>query len=427
MARTAKRESALDRSVGLWQLVFYGSGTILGAGIFVVVGEVVGEAGRLAPLAYVLAGVVAISSALSFAEMGARIPTAGGPIDYLERAFDVRWLGSGAGWMLIVANTVSAATIVTGFVAYLNSFAFVPDWMATVALVVVLGGVAIAGMKESSWLMTATTLIGLGALLAVLWALRGALLAAPGEVLAGLGLEAGFGRAREAAAATSSSTAGFGMIFAGSILAVYSFIGFGDMAQTAEEVRDVKRALPRAMMISLGLVFVFYVLIAMALVGTGELAAIAGASAPLVKAVELSGWPGLPIAIASLFVIVNGALTQIIAASRLLLDIARDGRGAPPVFARVSDKTDTPVPATLVIAGTVVTLALLVPLKSLAEMTSFAILVVFVGVNLSLIRMKRRSQPEEVPDIPIAIPVIGALAAAGALAGQVIQFASGGS
>ncbi|NGX14777.1 amino acid permease, partial [Wenzhouxiangella sp. XN24] len=177
MTRTAKQESPLDRSVGLWQLVFYGSGTILGAGIFVVVGEVVGEAGRLAPLAYVLAGVVAITSALSFAEMGARIPTAGGPIDYLERAFHVRWLGSGAGWMLIVANTVSAATIVTGFVAYLNSFAAVPDWMATVVLVIVLGGVAVAGMKESTWLMTATTLIGIAALLAVLWALRGALAA----------------------------------------------------------------------------------------------------------------------------------------------------------------------------------------------------------------------------------------------------------
>ena len=427
MARTAKRESALDRSVGLWQLVFYGSGTILGAGIFVVVGEVVGEAGRLAPLAYVLAGVVAISSALSFAEMGARIPTAGGPIDYLERAFDVRWLGSAAGWALITANTVSAATIVTGFVAYLNSFASVPDGMATVALVLVLGGVAVAGMKESTWLMTATTLIGIGALLAVLWALRGALVAAPAEVLAGLGAgpESGSGRANEVA--TFSSATGFGMLFAGAILAVYSFIGFGDMAQAAEEVRDVKRTLPRAMMISLGIVFVFYVLIAMALVGTGQLEAIADASAPLVKAVELSGWPGLPIAIASLFVIVNGALTQIIAASRLLLDIARDGRGAPPVFARVSDKTDTPIPATLVIAGTVVTLALLVPLKSLAEMTSFAILVVFVGVNLSLIRMKRRSQPEEVPDIPRVIPVIGALAAAGALAGQIVQFASGGS
>src|SRR6056297_3799278 len=146
MTRTAKQESPLDRSVGLWQLVFYGAGTILGAGIFVVVGEVVGEAGRLAPIAYALAGIVAITSALSFAEMGARIPTAGGPIDYLEQAFHIRWLGSGAGWVLMVANTVSAATIVTGFVAYLDSFASVPGWIAAAGLIIVLGGIAIAGM-----------------------------------------------------------------------------------------------------------------------------------------------------------------------------------------------------------------------------------------------------------------------------------------
>jgi len=250
--------------------------------------------------------------------------------------------------------------------------------------VIVLGGVAVVGMKESTWLMTATTLIGIAALLAVLWALRCALVEAPAEVLAGLGwgAEPGGGTETGTGNATTSSMAGFSMLFAGAILAVYSFIGFGDMAQTAEEVRDVKRTLPRAMMISLAIVFVFYILIAMALVGTGRLEVIADASAPLVKAVELAGWPGLPVAIASLFVIVNGALTQIIAASRLLLDIARDGRGAPGVLAHVNDTTDTPIPATLIIAATVLVLALLVPLKSLAEMTSFAILVVFVGVNL---------------------------------------------
>ncbi len=131
MDEQEQRDTQLKRSVGVWQLVFYGSGTILGAGIFVVIGEVLGEAGRLTPLAYGLAAIVAITSALSFAEMGARVPTAGGPIDYLERAFNLRWLGSGVGWVLIVANTVSAATIVTGFVAYLNSFASVPDWIAT--------------------------------------------------------------------------------------------------------------------------------------------------------------------------------------------------------------------------------------------------------------------------------------------------------
>lgn len=371
---------------------------------------------------------MAVTSALSFAEMGARIPTAGGPIDYLECAFDMRWLGTGAGWILMIANTVSAATIVTGFVAYLNSFATVPDWMATTVLVLVLGGVAVAGMKESTWLMTMTTIIGIAALVAVLWVLRGALMTAPAEVLAGLGLGAGSGSGGALGNTPTSSTAGgFGMLFAGAILAVYSFIGFGDMAQTAEEVRDVKRTLPRAMMISLGIVFVFYILIALALVGTGQHSIIAQASAPLVKAVELAGWPGLPIAIASLFVIVNGALTQIIAASRLLLDIARDGRGAPRFFARVSDKTDTPISATLLIAGTTLALALLLPLKALAEVTSFAILIVFVGVNLSLIAMKRRIQPNDVPNIPIFVPVIGAIVAVLALGGQIVPVVTGGS
>lgn len=422
MSRATKQDSGLDRSIGLWQLVFYGSGTILGAGIFVVVGEVLGVAGALTPFAYALAAVVAMTSALSFAEMGARIPTAGGPIDYLERAFHMRWLGSGAGWVLMVANTVSAATIVTGFVAYLDSFASVPGWIATVALIIVLGGIAVAGMKESSWLMTVTTIIGITALLAVLWALRDALMAFPGALLSG---PAGDTGGEAGAVAFSFGFDGFGMLFAGAILAVYSFIGFGDMAQTAEEVRDVKRNLPRAMMISLGIVFVFYMLIAMALVGTGEVDVIAGASAPLVKAVELSGWPGLPIAIASLFVIVNGALTQIIAASRLLLDIARDNRGAPAVFARINGRTDTPIPATLVIVALVLLLALLVPLKSLAETTSFAILIVFLGVNLSLIRMKRRSQPDDVPDIPVFVPIIGAIASAAAIIGQIVQFGFG--
>lgn len=421
---TNQQESQLDRSVGLWQLVFYGSGTILGAGIFVVIGEVLGAAGRLAPLAYALAAIVAVNSALSYAEMGARIPTAGGPIDYLERAFNLRWLGSGVGWVLMVANTVSAATIVTGFVAYFNSFAPISDWMAAVVLVIVIGGVAIAGMRESAWLMTFTTLIGLAALLVVLWALRSALIASPAAILAALGFGSGASGETETAA-SSSAFGGFSMLFAGAILAVYSFIGFGDMAQTAEEVRDVKRVLPRAMMISLAVVFVFYTLIAMSLVGTGQIDIIAVASAPLVKAVELSGWPGLPIAIASLFVIVNGALVQIIAASRLLLDISRDGRGAPGFFARVNDSTDTPIPATLLITGIVLTLALLVPLKSLAEVTSFAILIVFVGVNLSLIRLKRDSQPDDVPDIPTWIPVVGAIVSTAALVGQIFQFASG--
>lgn len=414
---------ALRREVGLVRLVFYGSGTILGAGIFVVVGEVVAEAGRLAPLAYLAAAVVAITSALSFAEMAARIPTAGGPIDWLERAFGPSWLGSAAGWTLTAANTVSAATIVTGFVAYLSSFAPVPDWIATLVLVAALTAVAVAGMSESAWAMTVTTVIGIVTLLAVVWALRDGLLAAPAVVWEAL---AGGGAAGPAAQGGSGVGGGLAGLFAGAILAVYSFIGFGDMAQTAEEVRDVRRTLPRAMTISLAIVFVFYLAVAGALVGTGSLGEIAGAEAPLVKAVELVGWPGLPVAVASLFVIVNGALTQIIAAARLLLDLARDGRGAPGLLARISHRTATPVPATLLVGAVVLALALTVPLKSLAEATSFAILLVFAGVNLALVRCKRAGQPDGVPDVWIAIPVVGAAASLLALAGQAFLTLAGG-
>ncbi|NDY95089.1 APC family permease [Wenzhouxiangella limi] len=401
------RKSALKREVGLVQLTFYGTGTILGAGIFVVIGEVLGEAGGLAPLAYLLAAVVALTTALSYSEMAARVPTAGGPVDYVERAFGRRWLGSLAGWALIVANVVSAATIITGFVAYLSSFIAVSDWLATILVAVAVVGVAAAGMKESAWLMSATTLIGIGTLLVVLWALRDGFVAAP--------------QAIAAAPAQIDGSAGAALL-GGAFLAIYSFIGFGDMAQAAEEVRDVKRVMPKAMVLSLAVVFLFYLSVSAALVGVGGLEELAAAKAPLVVAAGREGWPELPIALASLAVIVNGALTQVIASARLLFDAGRDGRGAPAILGKVSAMTDTPLAATLTVGGVVLGLALLVPLKQLATGTGFAILVVFIGVNASLIVFKRREQPAEVPDVPILIPWIGGFVCAGALIGQLALY-----
>lgn len=405
---TAKQaeESGLKRSVGLTGLTFYGAGTILGAGIFVVIGEVIGEARQLAPLAYALAAIVAVTSALSFSEMAARIPTAAGPIDYLERAFGLRWLGSLTGWVLMIANIVSGATISTGFVSYLSSFVTVSDWIATPLLVLALAAISCAGMKQSAWLMTITTLIGMGTLLLILWALRDGLAAAPSAVFAG----------------GEWSMAG---LFTGAFLAIYAFIGFGDMAQTAEEAKNVKSTLPRAMILALIIVFAFYIAVSSALVGSGGLDGIAGAKAPLVHAAAQNGWPAMPLAIASLFVIVNGALTQIIAAARLLMDLGRDGRGAPSLFGRINKTTKTPVLATLLICAIVLVLALLIPLKQLAEGTSFAILLVFLGVNLSLIAIKRQGQPEDVPDVWRIVPVIGAAACTVALVGQVFIWLSG--
>jgi amino acid transporter len=402
---------ALARSMGFGTLIFYGTGTILGAGIFVVIGEVIGVAGVLAPIAYATAALVAVFTALSFAELAARIPSAGGAIDYTDEAFGSSSLSAATGWMLIVANVVSGATITTGFVSYLNSFVDVPGWLATAGLVALLGAISIAGMKQSAWFMTLTTSIGIVVLLLVLYLLRDSLTGWPTAL---------------AESGRTGSASAVGAIFAGAFLAIYSFIGFGDVAQTAEEVKDVKRVMPRAMAVVVVTVFVFYVAIAAALGGRDDLDQIASADAPLVyAATKDSGFPALPLAIASLFVIVNGALTQVIAASRLLLDMGRDGRpGGFRWMASVNETTQTPIPATLASLAVILILALFVPLGMLASGTSLAILVVFIAVNAALHRLKQNSQPNDVPDMPRFVPVLGAVFCTLAVIGQLTLWVS---
>lgn len=401
---------ALQREMNLTGLVFYGTGTILGAGIFVVIGEVLGKAESATPLAYALAGLVAVFTALSFAEIGARIPTAAGAIDYLKGAFGDRFhLPAIVGWLLIVANVVSGATITTGFVSYLQSFVPISNWLATIGLVLVVGFISIAGMKQAAWFMSLTTFVGLATLLTILWLTRDGLFAWPGMLIEGdmLGQE-------------GSGT--FAMVFAGAFLALYSFIGFGDMAQTAEELKRPKRNLPLGIVITIILVFSFYLLIAMALSGLEDIAGIADADAPLVHAATRStDFPALPLALASLLVIINGSLTQIVAASRLLMDLGRDKRGGVPrQLGKVNERTDTPVRATLIVLVIALALALFIPLGTLAAGTSFAILLVFALVNLALWRLKRQSQPDDAPNLLIGVPVIGFALCALTIIGQLI-------
>ncbi|CUH14863.1 putative amino acid permease YhdG [Jannaschia seosinensis] len=417
---TTTQGSALEKSMGTVGVTFYGIGTILGAGIFVVIGEVVAKAGALSPLAYLLAATIAVTSALSFSEIAVRIPSAGGAIDYTEAAFQRGWLSALVGWTLVVANIVSGATITTGFVSYLNAFFDVSQWVSTIGVVVLLTLVAAIGMKQSAWFMSATTLVGLCALVLIVWINRDGLLASPGAMMAQFG-----GGDGDVAPATGDTGMAAGL-FAAAFLAIYSFIGFGDVAQTAEEVRDVRHTLPRAMVIVLIVVCLCYVVVAMAITGSGDTEEVAEAAAPLVAAVERHSWPGLPFGIASLFVIVNGGLTQIIAASRLLLDLARDGYPAPAIFGRVNGRTGTPLVATLASSAVVLGLALFVPLGTLAQATSLAILMVFFAVNAALWKLKRRSQPENVPDVWIGWPVLGAVLCGGAVGGQIWQWLSSG-
>ena len=409
-ALPAPRQAVLQRELGPVLLTLYGLGTILGAGIYVLIGEVAGAAGLLAPLAFVLAALVASLTALSFSELTARIPDAGGPIDYAREAFGRRRLCIAIGWGLAATGVVSAATILTGFERYASLFIDLPPLLAITLVTLALGAVAMAGMRESAWFMAVTTLLGIGGLAYVVW------VAAPsiGEVPVAL------------VAAASDLEAGMLLgLFLGAFLAFYSFIGFEDMANLAEEVRDVKRNLPRAIMAAVVISLLIYALVVMAAVSVLSPDDLALAHAPLVAVVEARGHPGAPLGLISLFIIVNGALGQIIMATRLLMDMGRDRRGAPLILGEIHPRTHTPVIATLLVTATVLVLALFLPLKTLANLASAIMLAVFVTVNASLIVLKRRGQPEDVPNVPRWIPWLGLILSAGALVAQGVITATG--
>ncbi|MFN2381403.1 MAG: APC family permease, partial [Guyparkeria sp.] len=303
---------------------------------------------------------------------------------------------------------VSGATILTGFERYASLFIDLPRAWTLIIVTLALGGIAIAGMRESAWFMAVTTLLGMAGLGYVVWVAAPAMGDAPVRLAETLGgIEMGM----------------FAGLFLGAFLAFYSFIGFEDMANLAEEVHDVRRTLPRAIMAAVVISLVVYALVAIAATSVLAPDELAGAHAPLVAVVEAQGHPGVPLGLISLFIIVNGALGQIIMATRLLMDMGRDRTGAPPMLGRVHPRTHTPVIATLAVTATTLLLALFLPLATLANLTSAIMLAVFVTVNASLIVLKRRGQPEDVPDLPRWIPWAGLSLSLGALLAQAMFIA----
>ncbi len=407
----APRQAVLQRELGPVLLTLYGLGTILGAGIYVVIGEVAGGHAVVPPVAFGRAAVGASRTTLSFSALAARMPGAGARIEAARQAFGRRGLCVAIGWGLVATGVVSGATILTGFERYASLFVDLPRAGTLVIVTLALGAIAIAGMRESAWFMAITTLLGMAGLGYVVWVAAPVMGDAPLRLAESLGgLE-------------------FGMLtglFLGAFLAFYSFIGFEDMSNLAEEVHDVKRNMPRAIASAVVISLVVYALVAVAATSVLSPDDLAGARAPLVAVVEATGHPGVPLGLVSLFIIVNGALGQMIMATRLLMDMGRDRAGAPPLLGRVHPRTHTPVIATLAVTGAVLLLALFLPLATLANLTSAIMLAVFVTVNASLIVLKRRGQPEDVPDVPRWIPWAGLLLSAGALVTQGVLTATGG-
>jgi len=379
----------------------YGTGNIIGAGIYVLVGKVAGEAGLLAPLAFMLAAVIAGLTGLSYGELAARYPVSAGEAVYLHKAFNRRWLSIAAGFLIALAGLVSAATMARGFVGYFNQFVAVNAALTMVILISTLTLIAIRGIAESARAAALLTVLEAGGLLWIIAVASpniGQLTEIPVSEFLPAYVDAWQG------------------VLAAAFLAFFAFIGFEDMVSIAEEVHEPERTIPRGIILAFAISTVLYLLVTVVSIATVPIAELAASDAPLADVYRVATNRSVVlISVIGLVAVINGALIQIIKAARIFYGMSCNG-WLPAFFGAVNPRTRTPLRSTLVAGGIVLVFALLLPLLSLAKLTSAMVLVVFTLVNLALIRIKRLGPPPAgVRAVPVWVPWLGALASVGIL------------
>jgi APA family basic amino acid/polyamine antiporter len=399
-----ERAVPLQRRLGLTLLVLYGTGITVGAGIYVLIGAVAGHAGIYAPWSFVLAAAVMALTVASYAELSTRYPVSAGEAAYVRAAFQSRALSTVIGLLTVVTGVVSSAAVTLGSAGYIQQFIDLPQGLIVVIVVAVLGGVAAWGILESVVLASLFTVIEVGGLVIVIVA----------GIHAGLPIAATIARVPPLDALVLSGI-GFG-----SLLAFFAFIGFEDLANVVEEAKVPNRDIPRAMVLTLCISTILYVLVAAVAVSAGPIERLSSSSAPLSLVFrEVAGVSPATISAIAIVATLNTILAQMTMAARVVYGLARGGE-LPAIFSRVHARTGTPLVATACTAASVVPLALLVPITPLAEGTSLATLAVFALVNLALLRLRYRGVASNISHVavPIWVPAAGLVTCVAMMAGS---------
>ncbi|MSU91482.1 amino acid permease [Rhodobacteraceae bacterium 2CG4] len=398
----------LRRAISLPLLVLYGLGVTIGAGIYVLIGVAVEQAGMFAPSAFLLAAVVMAFSACSFAELSGRLPQAAGEAVYVEAAFGLRWLTLATGFCIVLSAIVAAAAITLGGTGYILTLIALPQPVVVAAVIVLMGTVAAWGVLESvTFAGIFTVLEILGLLVIVAAGVR-----AQPEILL---------RLPEVVPAPGDGAA-LAAVFGASLIAFFAFIGFDDVVNLVEETRDPARVMPLGIGLTLVLATLLYVMVATVAVMSVPHAELAGTGAPIALLFQrLTGLSPVAISLIAIVATLNGIVIQIIMAARVLYGLGAAGR-LPRRFAAVNPRTRTPLFSTALVSAAVLCLALFLPIGRLAEVTTQVILVVFALVNLSLFVLKRRRVPAPagVFTVPAWVPAVGVVTCLGLLLGPLL-------
>jgi APA family basic amino acid/polyamine antiporter len=393
---TAPREHgpSLRRAISRRMLLFFILGDILGAGIYALVGEVAGEVGGAVWTAFLAALALALVTAVAYAELVTKYPHAGGAALFVNRAFGNRALTFVVAFAVMASGVTSASTLARAFAGdYLHVFVDVPTTPAALAFIVVVAALNFRGIVESMKANIVLTLVELGGL---------AIIVAIGAWALGHG-NAEFGRNFEFKQGESPALA----VLAGTTLAFYALIGFEDSANVAEETKDPRRSFPFALFAGLlisGGIYVLVTFTASMVVPTGDLA---NSDGPLLEVVRRgSDIPVRGFSAIALLAIANGALINMIMASRLLYGMAEE-RVMPQAFGRIHPRRRTPWVAIVFATAVAMLLISIGKLDDLATVTVMLLLIVFALVNVSVLVLRRDAVAHEHFVAPRFAPALG--------------------
>jgi APA family basic amino acid/polyamine antiporter len=370
-------------------------GDVLGAGIYALMGVLSAEVGGMLWAPLLVALLLALLTAGSYAELVTKYPRAGGAAVFAERAFHSPIVSFLVGFCMMAAGVVSAAGLAIAFAGqYLQTFFDLPVTLVAMVFLAIVAALNARGIRESmgaNLVMTAIELSGLVIVIVVV-----------GVFLAGGGGD--FSRVSQGPDGTPLALA----ILGGAIIAYYSFVGFETSANVIEEVKEPSKTYPRALFGSLITAGVVYVLVGLASSAALPPEELEGSSGPLLAVVEATG-VGVPswlFSLIALIAVANGALLTMIMASRLAYGMADQGL-LPGALAKVLPKRKTPWVAILTTTLVAMLLTLIGDLATLAETVVLLLLFVFLSANVSVLVLRRDKVEHDHFRVWTFVPVLG--------------------
>jgi APA family basic amino acid/polyamine antiporter len=353
----------LKRSLSFWQLTVMSVGIILGAGIYVVIGEAAGLSGNCIWISFIIAAVVATLTAFSYAELSSRFPKAGAEYVYVENSFGNRmaWL---VAWLLLAGSVIGGATVAMGFAQYFSAIFHTPIILVAIILLAIIGIILIIGVQETAKITIVFTAIEITGLVIVIF----------------IGLPA-LGSVNYLEAAQGIK----GVIEAG-VLIFFGYLGFEGITRLAEETKDPEKNIPKAIMYSMVITTILYVLVGISAVSVIPWQELSTAQAPLALVAErvFGEQSFLILSVIALFSTFNTALMFLLTGSRLIYGVGQQ-EAIPKIFTMVGKRFRTPWVAILFIIVAAMLFLFLGDLKTIANLTNFTIFSVFIVINASVI------------------------------------------